>query len=280
VKKGAHEKRLYHYTTSAGLIGILESRRIYASEIRFLNDMREFSEALDLIQRLNSDILKGRRSKAATFVNGRIQSLLRLPKSIVTGIFVTSFSEEGNQLGQWRGYCPQGGFSIGFEADYLKQQLNLQPCLYTQRKQMAFLRREVMPSLRKTYAAFPRRNYEELSQDDFFGIMKEHEITFAALVDKLKEAAPVIKNGKFSQEKEWRLIVQRPIESDAIDFRPGKYQPTPYTQIDLDTSKIVQIVIGPTPEPEIALNSVRSLLKHYNLPCDEIVIDMVPIRSW
>jgi hypothetical protein len=278
--KNKREIRLYHYTTSAGLIGILQSRKIWASEIRFLNDMREFSEALDLIQNLNANILRGRKSKAAAFVNSRIQSLLRLPKSVVTGIFVTSFSEDGNQLGQWRGYCPQGGFSIGFEADYLKQHLGLKPCLYTKRKQMAFLRREVMPFLRKTYTAFPRRNYEELSQDDFFRIMKEHEITFATLVDKLKEAAPVIKNEKFSQEKEWRLIVQRPIESDDVDFRPGKYQPVPYTQIDLDTSKITQIVIGPTPEPEIALNSVRALLQHYRLPCNEIVIDTVPIRSW
>jgi hypothetical protein len=39
---------LYHYTSQAGLIGILDTRTIWASKIHYLNDSREFALALDI----------------------------------------------------------------------------------------------------------------------------------------------------------------------------------------------------------------------------------------
>src|ERR1700745_2358870 len=42
-------RTLYHYTTQAGLLGILTSKSIWASEIRFLNDATEFRTAFDAV---------------------------------------------------------------------------------------------------------------------------------------------------------------------------------------------------------------------------------------
>jgi hypothetical protein len=38
---------LYHYTSVDGLLGILRSKRIWATDIRFLNDRSEFFHAME-----------------------------------------------------------------------------------------------------------------------------------------------------------------------------------------------------------------------------------------
>ena len=39
---------LYHYTSQAGLIGMLHTKTIWASKIHYLNDSKEFALALKL----------------------------------------------------------------------------------------------------------------------------------------------------------------------------------------------------------------------------------------
>jgi hypothetical protein len=39
---------LYHYTDATGLLGIVQSRAIWATHIRYLNDAQEFDYAADL----------------------------------------------------------------------------------------------------------------------------------------------------------------------------------------------------------------------------------------
>ena len=46
---------LFHYTTPIGLLGISQSKQIWATDLRFLNDKKEFQHSLDIIH----SILKG-----------------------------------------------------------------------------------------------------------------------------------------------------------------------------------------------------------------------------
>lgn len=39
---------LFHFTTPKGLIGIAKSKTIWATDIRFLNDKKEFQHSLDI----------------------------------------------------------------------------------------------------------------------------------------------------------------------------------------------------------------------------------------
>ena len=40
---------IYHYTTQAGLLGIIGNGEIWASDLRYLNDSAEYHHALKLI---------------------------------------------------------------------------------------------------------------------------------------------------------------------------------------------------------------------------------------
>src|SRR5262245_39760281 len=43
---------LYHYTTQAGLLGIIESGALWASNVRYLNDRGEFGHAMGIAEKL------------------------------------------------------------------------------------------------------------------------------------------------------------------------------------------------------------------------------------
>ena len=112
---------LYHYTSQAGLLGIIKDRQIWASNVLFLNDSMEVKYAIQLVQkninrfgverRVNQkeiQFLEDFGKKLGIFHNRYYQKY--------GGVYTCSFSENGNLLSQWRGYCPDGnGFSIGFD---------------------------------------------------------------------------------------------------------------------------------------------------------------------
>src|SRR4051794_37392114 len=71
-------KRLYHYTTLAGLMGIVSDSTLWASDARFLNDSSELSYAAQLIDGVvteqvagvTSDLLRDALPTRSGFANG------------------------------------------------------------------------------------------------------------------------------------------------------------------------------------------------------------------
>src|SRR5260370_18924451 len=90
---------LYHYTSGAGLIGILQTRSIWATSIRFLNDSSEYNFALSLA----GAVVEERRVKARNRFELGIYTVLeqRLTSVADAEVYVISFTENGDQLSQW-----------------------------------------------------------------------------------------------------------------------------------------------------------------------------------
>jgi hypothetical protein len=98
---------LWHYTSFSGFHGIVTSKAIWATEYRFLNDREEFLHAKVLADRLVDE--------EPEFIGNRFPARDTLRKSagiaFNTGhmhgerlrVMVASFTEEGDQLSQWRG---------------------------------------------------------------------------------------------------------------------------------------------------------------------------------
>src|SRR5712672_2809171 len=103
---------LYHYTTRAPLIAILETRQVFASSIRHLNDAQEFEYATSIARKVLSDALKPDGDER--WLHEQIGRLLEGVKEQAR-VFVFSLSEHGDQLSQWRAYCkPMDGYAVGF----------------------------------------------------------------------------------------------------------------------------------------------------------------------
>jgi len=115
---GANKKptRLYHYTTVDGLKGIIEDQEIWATDIFYLNDWKEFYHGRDaLINQINK-YLSSAEGPTRRALQRVVKAVKRLDPMNRPHAFVCSFSTAagGDDLSQWRAYCPTGGYAIGF----------------------------------------------------------------------------------------------------------------------------------------------------------------------
>lgn len=81
---------LYHYTTSNGLLGILDSDTLWASKIHYLNDSTEFELALSLATQVLREKLKAKSSDPE-----KVRCLLdNIPTISRINVCVASLSEK------------------------------------------------------------------------------------------------------------------------------------------------------------------------------------------
>jgi len=185
-------------------------------------------------------------------------------------IFVTSFSEEFDDLNQWRAYSPKpGDISIGFKSAALTSLVDtsnsitgLERCLYTNEEQREFLSILITTSL----------NDDGSFDSPFF---------FLAA----RAFLPRIKNISFQKEKEWRLICfnhSPHISKNTIDFKEARSMIIPFVKIKLpkDDLGISKIIIGPTPHREEAKIAIEQLLEAKSLTGVEVKNSKIPYRNW
>jgi hypothetical protein len=105
------DRTLYHYTTPAGLHGILDTKSVYASSVHHLDDDQEFLYPLKLIAAELEHRATGVDEAAALarYLGGR---LARFGDG--GNLYAASFCEEPDDPRMWSEYCRKGGYCIGF----------------------------------------------------------------------------------------------------------------------------------------------------------------------
>ena len=127
---------LYHYTDLNGLMGIINDKCLWATDIRYLNDFSEMTYAFDFVSERIKSFMEtipsedrhrlGLRTRLDDEARTEYEFFEDLEK-VITGIkrspdnftsFVCSFSKNDDRLSQWRGYSPsKGGYCIAFEEE-------------------------------------------------------------------------------------------------------------------------------------------------------------------
>ncbi len=226
---------LYHYTTTAGLIGIVKSKSLWASGIQHLNDTAEYGYAASVAMNLLRQKLENELDPRNDLYRLLLKNESRYKDDAV---FVGSLSEAKDILSQWRAYCPNGGgFSIGFAPELLerqaeKQGFNLLKCEYEPTRQSALceeLIRNACTAAEKAQAALRDRPPDFLRGEKLSQRIAQVYGIYEGFVIPLKSVAPAIKNPSFKEECEWR-IVRGPSDEPNPNalFRPGKYAVIPY----------------------------------------------------
>lgn len=254
------EDLLYHYTNHDGLIGILRSKSIWATKIHFFNDYKEFKHSIETSNIILSDKREMNPPPILQSLYEVIEKKLESIRRI--NIFVSSLTERGDLLSQWRGYCPGGsGYSMGFSKDRLKvlamkQGFTLAACTYDQGEQHDLLsniidkaEQEVLPSI-------------EASQDIQKAVIDSALNRYG---DNFIKIAPLIKHYTFSEEREWRLF-SRPIRTTdpRWNVRSGRSTLIPYVNIDLkeDDGRIPlkNVYVGPGTNRQLAMDALSSYM--------------------
>ena len=269
-------ERLYHYTSPAGLLGILSNRYIFATDSRFVNDSQELKYALDsVLLPLLSELRPDESDPAGYISNARNF----LDREVNHHSYIACFTERGDQLSQWHGYgSGVGAISIGFNANSLQSNIeklnlktgaSLQSVIYKERKQ-----RELFLSIVGSEGLDPR------AFGGSAGLLVGH---------RLLDAAIRCKHKGFNEEHEWRAIVRSrdslggKAKTEPDQFRISGKVIAPYVTIDLQSDSellpIEEVICAPGDHEGIAQNGVRAVLDRFGYQGVELHSSKIPFRG-
>ena len=115
------ENIVWHYTNGQGLLGILQSSTIYATQVASLNDTTETKYATDLYKQVIGELIKenAEDSETVAFLTRVLEFVKEEPASPThdtSKLFVACFSGDEDELTQWDRYSKPNGYAIGLTA--------------------------------------------------------------------------------------------------------------------------------------------------------------------
>lgn len=264
---------LYHYASTDSVLGICQSKKIWASSIHYLNDSSEYKHAIDVMATEITNQKTRNKSTSGEYFDKLHNSLKRIQD---LDVFVASFSANGDILSQWRAYCPtDGGFSLGFDPRKLaksarQQGYTLAPCIYNEQEQFQVVQ-EMFETLHSMYS------------NDWGEKSAEFTETFDLLAAMM---APSLKHPSFSEEQEWRVATSPilPQSEIPIKYRAGKTLFIPYKEFSLMDEKgeleLEEAIVGPSKHPELSKKSLKSTIITLGVKCKCVNNSKSPLRDW
>jgi hypothetical protein len=278
----AKPQRLFHYTSQAGLLGIVSSNVLWATNALYLNDSSELDYGLTAAREKLRAVLN--RSSAVSELLRRTDRLLKLPILLPDrNFYACCFCEESNLLSQWRAYADRGGgYAIGFETDDLtraglKPNLSLFPVEYGDCGPNAELLTHdigvVCEALDRCIGQWPA------DRDRLVSAASE-DLKLAIIFRVLG-----LKHPGFREEREWRILANfDSADLSLVRFRQGRTNLIPYVELNLsdgasDRLPIREVVYGPTAHSELAFQSIVSLFKKFGFGPPSIWGSNIPFRT-
>lgn len=276
---------LYHYTSFAAFKNIIETRKLWATNIRYLNDAEELNHALRLA--LDYVKLKQVHSEIGTVAQQCLEGMLSDPEFPAEGlsVCVASFSQKGDVLSQWRGYCPNSlGISIGFDpglitgiiANHGDTTETFSKCLYLEREKKELVE-ELFANVCNSVTTLTGKNHNQW------------EDQFRTAMNELFKVAPLLKHDSFQEEQEWRYIYPCMLfRHDKMPFPSWKFRTNsstmiPYVELNLQDGHplhLPEVILSPTPHSQRAVEAVEIFLAANDVTCDHVRVSAIPFRSW
>ena len=257
------QSTLYHYTSLAGLLEIVEEQALWASNAHYLSDMKEIQHAEDFMVTEIIELLPSAAPYEAEVLT-QLRHWLTDRGLSRHQLFLCSFTEEGNLLSQWRGYTPHGlGVSLGFPASDIvrlaaAQGYRLVKCVYDPGQQ-----RQLIGGIIEAIFAEARAAGERLQT----GPKPLYYPVFENFTDELLLLSAVLKHWSFREEREWRVIspVLPNLSDPKVKYRIGRFTLIPYREFSIARApgrlvEIDEVIIGPSSSLELSMDSIPQYL--------------------
>ncbi|MGI6600037.1 MAG: DUF2971 domain-containing protein [Kiritimatiellia bacterium] len=187
---------LYHYCRNESLIHIVNGKILFLTSVTGANDYEETRRARPyIIERLKLHSIGAKN----TWMN-RLLELFDINDRIP---FVLCFSENGDQLSQWRGYADDGqGVSIGFFMPSLSLPQRL-PLSYASPEQAIGIDKVI-------YDEGIQKGIVDRLVDEYVKAVAVNPSTMdnraIETILQLRQFSLIFKNPGFIEENEWRII--------------------------------------------------------------------------
>lgn len=274
---------LYHYTTGAGLLGMMKDYSnknpyltMWATHYMFLNDPTEYiygeTICLDIIDEIENELGVNENDRIKKIIildeyQKAIKEVRRTDNYISP--FLISLSRANDSLHMWDMYASKGnGIAINFSEERLtKSYIHLKECNYHAKENID------TKLLIKGY-------YKELSTQaesgaDFMEKTKRAHYIFSLISLFLGIR---IKHEAYEMEQEVRIT---PTEKETILFRERNGLIIPYIEAKIPFNCVENIVVGPTADFNRVCESILLLLNSRGIKWDEnkILRSNVPYRE-
>ena len=280
---------LYHYTDGSGLKGIIENEVIWFTSYTHLNDPGEITYGMSVTTEVLKEIGEGSDRRIKLFCDMVIDLFTHDNMRSAFGFFIASFSRDGDDLGQWRGYGDNGrGYSLGLAPNLFQPTEGLKddptenfvilPVAYGKQEGRALL----MPAIEKALRVVGEIILQEAEtmQDSNVGMPFFDAAAKALIASELVLCSMMIKHEAYRNEKEVRLALvgQHNNLEQHILTRVRGSEVIPFIKVRLPIraeGNIAEIVLGPSAAPN-AEDGARSLL-----PSQQVSVrrSVIPYRA-
>jgi len=250
-------KELFHYASEEGLMNMIRSKCIWATESSFLNDRSELHAGIQIFRDALSNFSN------SDFVS-TVQQVLTDWQNHFSMLFVVSLSEHGDLLSQWRAYANDGaGYSIGFSTETIKKRAGFGEFVGLDPDKLSKTTANFFQLMKVVYQTDEQRQIAEeflrLAKMQFDALRgnagdEDPSASFKVICGiRLQEFLISFKSAEYEEEREWRIVAPLRRTHAAIDFRITKYGMAPFVRVniasreELDAPRlpITTIMIGP-----------------------------------
>lgn len=273
-------KNIYHYTTSAGLHGILQNSSLWLSDIFSLNDRYELHHGLNLATEILVNAAKAGPSEYLKFAMGYTE-LRKEEADAFPHFFVCSFSVRGNDHDQWKTYADDGrGYALDFATNPVKVPFasNGKPEIsggggflvkYDDNRLSEICRQLITKALPLT-SQIRRNNPWDYAQSSHWSKL------MCGFSTHVLHASVYFKDKKYKQEDEFRLFwIQESKYLNGIKDRPGNNESIKYWEFDWKSAGpnvLKSIVIGPAADFEKSKRFAEDCLRESDIDVASVQI--------
>lgn len=237
---------IYHYTDLNAAISIAKNAEIWLTDYRFLNDKEEFITGYEVLLKAINEY----RGLEDEYPQGFIEDVLNSLKFICednfqnlerNNIFVASFSNVSDLLGQWRNY---GKYCIELDSEFFKnKEVDVLECHYLYNDDDALeyantlTENQILPKLLDIW--HENRNFLTV---DLSSLIDIYALSF--------------KHQAFDDESEVRFVLSCPPDDERISFRARGDMLIPYMSVPFERYLLKSIKIGPLNNQDLASDSL------------------------
>jgi len=284
--------KLFHYTNSTGLLGILSSEVFWATNIEYLNDSSELYYCIALIR----ERLVRKKKAAAHNALWPIAELFSEAEKTFNPfhtltLYVSCFCENGDLLSQWRGYGHAGGgYAIGIQPRHPEALPDDQPRIVLRRvlydaTEQARLIDDSITQLEILWTDISSRTRDETT------LITAKEKMLSFFRQEIGDYIWCFKNPVFQEEKEWRFSYvtgAKDPKKRPGKFRAGRSSIIPFVELDLfklldsqktRTLQVSEVICGPTLHTGRSVEAVAQLLNTRGYRDVSVHDSKVPLRG-
>ncbi|NSZ83436.1 DUF2971 domain-containing protein [Agrobacterium tumefaciens] len=270
--------KLYHYTSSEGLLGIISNNNFRFSDSRFLNDGSENYTAQN-IAALAIESYRNDHPEVQKEVGDRLLEAIREAVNTLIPV-VFCMSSQNNLLNQWRDYGKDVvPYSLEVDVSSLYDNriydfpVYLVKVIYDATEMIAICHDFFLGIHRAVNEIYPDGSPSPEEEDKLY---EGAALEFVAL-------SLSFKNPAFEAEQEWRLVtttVDLRNQGVARRYRSSNLGVVPYFQWGRKDGKslpISLVTVGPSPYSRVSDLALKEFLDDNGYEC-ETVFSTIPIR--